>query len=712
MGGTLFYASFLLDAVPDVGWFAYLPLSGPEYSGLPADFWVLALGVAEIAAIAAGVEIVIAILKMRAPGMSLSRMPLYAWAMLVATFSILFAFTTLFVGSLLLELDRNFNTHFYNAELGGSPLLWQHLFWIFGHPEVYIQFLPAVGIVSMIVPVFVRRPIVGYTFIVMAMVATGFVSFGLWAHHMFTAGLPQVAAAFFAIASILIAIPSGIQIFAWTATIWGGRPVWKTPFLFVLGFFFIFILGGLTGVMVAIVPFNAQVHDTYFVVAHFHYVLIGGAVFPIFAALYYWMPKITGKMLNETLGKWNFWLTFIGFNVAFFPMHIMGLLGMPRRVYTYPSGLGWDIYNLISTLGSMLLGFGILLLVINFIISHRDGSEDTPNDPWGADTLEWAVASPPVDYGFATLPIVRSRHPLWEQESLNEGEERVVKFVNTLSQWPTQWRAALITSMVEARPEEVFRVNGPSIWPFITAVGTIIIFGAEIFHARLVIGFGALIVVFALIAWNWPTQAPITEEEEEAFEEEHGIPVRTSGSRAVARGGMLLVILIMATAMAAFLLSYFYIRLENAVWPLDNISLPAWPLALVSSAILILSGGAMLWGLSGIRKGQRGQLSLGLLIAFILGVAGLAVQIFDYSRLSFDWQTNAYGSLFYTLGGFAFVIVLGALIMNGLAQVWTWRGQYTQRRHSTLENITYFWGFMIVNWLIIFATLYLTPYFM
>jgi cytochrome c oxidase subunit I+III len=423
------------------------------------------------------------------------------------------------------------------------------------------------------------------------------------------------------------------------------------------------------------------------------------------------MPKITGKMLNETLGKWNFWLTFIGFNVTFFPMHIMGLLGMPRRVYTYPSGLGWDIYNLISTLGSLLLGFGILLLVINFIISHLNGSKDTPNNPWGADSLEWVVASPPVDYGFATIPIVRSRHPLWQQESLNEGDERVVKLVNALAQWPTQWRAALVTSMVEAKPEEVFRVNGPSIWPFVTAVGVIIIFGAEIFVARMVIAVGALIALIGVIAWNWPTQAPITEEEEAAFEQEHGVPVRTSGSRAVARGGMLLLILILSTALACFLLSYFYIRLENGAWPLDNIPLPALPLALASSVSLILSGGTMYWALSSIRVGRQGRLSLGLLISFILGAAALGIQLFDYSQLTFDWQTNAYGSLFYTLGSFAFLVLLGALIMNGLAQFWTWRGQYTKRRHATLENITLFWGFMIINWLIIFVTLYVVPYF-
>ncbi|MCB0073198.1 MAG: cbb3-type cytochrome c oxidase subunit I, partial [Caldilineaceae bacterium] len=367
LGGILFYTSFLFHAVPDTGWFAYVPLSGPAYSpGLPLDFWLLGLGVAEVAAIAAGVEIVIAVARMRAPGMGLGKMPILAWAYLITALAILFAFTTLLIASLLLELDRKIGTQFFNPNLGGSVLLWQHLFWIFGHPEVYIQFIPATGFVSTIVPVFVRRPLLGYNYIVMALIATGVMSFALWVHHMFTVGLPQIAMSFFAAASILIAIPAGIQIFAWIATIWYGKPIWRTPFLFVMGFIITFVIGGLSGVMVGVVPFNWQVHDSYFIVAHFHYVLIGGVLFPIFAALYYWIPLFTAKMLNERLGRWNFWLVFIGFHITFFPMHISGFLGMPRRVYTYDAGLGWEIYNQLSTIGAFILALGVLLFIINF----------------------------------------------------------------------------------------------------------------------------------------------------------------------------------------------------------------------------------------------------------------------------------------------------------------------------------------------------------
>ncbi|MCB0083549.1 MAG: cbb3-type cytochrome c oxidase subunit I, partial [Caldilineaceae bacterium] len=326
MGGILFYVSYLFNTVPDAGWFAYVPLSGAEFSpGIALDFWLLALGVAEVAAIAAGVEIIITVMRMRAPGMTLARMPVLAWALLVTAFAILFAFTPLFVGSMMLEMDRKFSTQFFDPSAGGSAVLWQHLFWIFGHPEVYIQFIPAVGMISMIVPVFSRNRLVGYSYVVIAILATGFISFALWAHHMFTAGLPQISMFFFSVASILVGIPAGVQIFAWIATIWGGKPVWKTPFLFVMGFFFIFVLGGITGIMVGAVPFDWQVHDSYFIVAHLHYVLIGGSIFPIFAAFYYWIPKIHGKMMNERLGKWNFWLMFVGFNLTFGPMHILGL---------------------------------------------------------------------------------------------------------------------------------------------------------------------------------------------------------------------------------------------------------------------------------------------------------------------------------------------------------------------------------------------------
>lgn len=712
MGGILFYLSFAFQAVPDTGWFAYTPLSDNEYSiGLAMDFWLLALSVAEVAAIAAGVEIIIAILTMRAPGMSLSRMPIYAWAMLVTAFSILFAFTTLFVVSMMLELDRKIETHFFNTAGGGSPLLWQHLFWIFGHPEVYIQFLPAVGIVSMIVPVFARRRLVGYTFVVAAMVATGFISFGLWAHHMFTVGLPTMATNFFSVASIMIAIPAGIQIFAWIATILDGRPVFKTPFLFVLGFIFIFVLGGLTGVMVGVAPFDWQVHDSYFVVAHFHYVLIGGSIFPIFAALYYWMPKFNGKLMNERLGRWNFWLTFIGFNITFFPMHIVGLLGMPRRVYTYQPGLGWDIYNLISTIGSFIMAAGILLLVVNLVWSHFRG-EKAGNNPWNGDSLEWSTTSPPINYGFGILPIVKSRHPLWDQESIHEGDERTTKLVHHLLEWPLSWRAAMVTSTLEGRPKEVFRVSGPSFWPFCTALGTIIIFTAEIFNLHTIALIGIFIIAASLFGWHWPDDAPTSAEEEEAFARQHQIEVWTTGSRTVGRSGMKLLILILWIALACLLFSYFYIRLVNDVWPPEGIGLPDLTLALISGGLLLFSGGSIYGAIRGIQAGHNNHLALGLAITILLGATAVGLQIFEFTGLEFRWDTHAYGSLFYVIGICTLGLLAGGVLLNATVLFWAWRGRFTAQRHVMAENAALYWYSALAAWLVVFATLYLSPYLM
>ncbi|MEZ4682606.1 MAG: cytochrome c oxidase subunit I [Caldilineaceae bacterium] len=715
MGGLLFYSSYLFRAVPDTGWFAYVPLSGSEFSpGIALDFWLLALGVAEVAAIAAGVEIVITILRMRAPGMTLARMPVLVWALLVTAISILFAFTPLFMATLLLELDRKFNFQFFDPSAGGDPVLWQHLFWIFGHPEVYIQFIPSVGMISMIVPVMCRRRLVGYPYVVMAIVATGFISFALWAHHMFTVGLPQVAMIFFSVASILVGIPAGVQIFAWLATIWLGQPRWKTPFLFVIGFFFIFILGGISGVMVGVVPFDWQAHDSYFIVAHLHYVLLGGSVFPIFGALYYWLPKIQGKMLNETLGKWNFWLMFIGFNVAFFPLHIVGLLGMPRRVYTYEADLGWGSYNLISTVGTYLLALGVLIFVINYFYSLYFGVDAPPN-PWEADSLEWAADSPPPNYGFADLPVVRSRYPLWEQETVHphEGnrpeEDRVAKLMDALSHYPTRWRGALTTSAIDAQPEEVFRVSGPSIWPFVTAVGIITIFGAEIFSLRIAVALGALILIGGLIGWHWPDPLETTEEELE-FERTHGLPVRPNGSRIVARWAMNLMILIIAIGLSSLLFSYFYIRFQNTVWPPANTPPPGllWPA--VSTALLLISGAAMWWAFSSVRANRMGQLQMALFAVFLVGATALGLLTYTFLQVEFSYDTHAYGSLYYLLHGFLILLVGAGLIQNGATQIWGWMGYYSAREHVAIDVTGRYWFATIIFWLIVVATLYVSPY--
>jgi cytochrome c oxidase subunit I+III len=710
LGGLLYYSSTLFQLVPDAGWFAYTPLSGPKFSpDLAIDFWVLGLGVAEVGAIAAALEIIIGVLKMRAPGMTLSRMPLFAWAVLVMAFMILFAFTPLIIGSLLLELDRGFGTQFFNPQQGGSSLLWQHLFWIFGHPEVYIQFVPATGVISMILPAFTRHRMVGYTWLVGALVAIGFLSFGLWAHHMFTVGLPALVLSFFAAASMIIAIPAGVQIFAWLATIWAGKPVWRTPFLFVVGFLVIFVIGGITGVMVAAVPFDLQAHDSYFVVGHFHYVLIGGVAFPIFAGIYYWFPKFTGKMLDERLGRWNFWLLFIGVNTAFFPMHIVGLMGMPRRVYTYDAGLGWEPYNLISTVGVFIIVPGIAVFIANVIRSYRRGQPAGAN-PWGSDTLEWAVPSPPAEHGWSVLPIVRSRHPLWDQDELHRGDERLERFVYGLSQWPLRWRAAVIVGTADARPQEVFRVADPSIWPLAAACGVVLIFLSELAKLRWGIGVGAVVVIAAVIAWNWPQEAPMSVEEEDAFEREHHVAVNAGGSVVVASWGMGLAILFISIAFASLLLSYFYLRLENPLWPPAGITEPNLTRASIGAALMVVSGGAVYAALQRVRAADQRGFVLGLVAALVLAGSGGIIQSLDIAQMGFAATTHAYGSIFYTMAGFVSVVAVGAMIMLAMTVFWAIRGQYNARRHAAVANIAKFWTAMVIVWIVGLGTLYLGPH--
>jgi len=708
-GGLLYYSSTLWKLVPNAGWFAYTPLSGPEYSpDLALDFWVLGLGVAEVGAIAAAIEIIIGILKMRAPGMTLSRIPLFAWALLVFAFMIMFAFTPLIIASLLLELDRGFGTQFFNPDLGGSSLLWQHLFWIFGHPEVYIQFVPAAGVISMIVPVFTRQRIVGYTWMVGALVAIGFLSFGLWAHHMFAVGLPPLVLSFFAAASMLIAIPAGVQFVGWLATIWAGRPVFKTPFLFAIGFLVIFVIGGITGVMVAAVPFDLQAHDSLFVVGHMHYVLIGGVAFPIFAGVYYWFPKFTGKLLDERLGKLNFWLLFVGVNVTFFPMHISGLLGMPRRIYTYGEDTGWGIYNLISTLGVFIIVPGIAAFIWNVVRTLRRG-ELAGNNPWGGDTLEWAVSSPPAEHGWSTLPIVRSRHPMWDQDDLHCGEEHLEKFVRGLAAWPLRWRAAVIVGTADARPQEVFRVAGPSIWPLVAACGLVVIFIAELVKWRWVIGLGLLGLIIGLVGWNWPEDPPMTEEEEDAFEQEHGVPVNAGGSVVVATWAMGLLILFVAIAFGSLLLSYFYLRLENPVWPPPGIADPPLLAAIVAATLLALSGRGVYAALRRVRKGDQSGFVASLVATLLLAGAGVAVQWWDVAGFEFGGTQHAYGSIFYTLTGFLSVVAGAGMMMLAMAVYWAVRGTYTRRRHATVANIARYWAAAVVVWAIGFGTLYVGP---
>jgi cytochrome c oxidase subunit 1 len=503
-GGLMLWVAFFMNVGPDAGWFSYVPLAGPQYSaGKRVDFWAQMITFTEVSGLLVSVEVIATAFKMRAPGMTLARMPLFVWAMVVTSFMILFAMPAIVFASTALILDRLVGTHFFNPAEGGDALLWQHLFWFFGHPEVYFIFIPGLAFLSTIIPTFARRPIFGYPAMVLALIATAFLAFGLWVHHMFAAQLPELGKSFFTAASMLIAIPTAIQIFCWIATLWSGRIQFRTPLLFTLAFFFILLAGGLTGIMVASVPLDLQLHDSYFVVAHLHYVLIGGAVFPLFGAWYYWFPKFTGRMMSERLGQWNFWLLLVGFNVAFYPMHHLGLQGMPRRVYTYPEAMGWGALNLLATIGGVLVAISVLLFIVNALLSYRKGVAASDN-PWGAATLEWASSSPPPAYNFDPVPIVRGRDPLWSQAEVPESEPRSV---SGLAQ---NAREVLITTVLDALPDHRLLFPNPTIWPFVSALVVTGFFIGSIFTPWALVWFTVPIAA-ALTLWFWPKRREVQE---------------------------------------------------------------------------------------------------------------------------------------------------------------------------------------------------------
>ena len=420
-GGIILYFSFLAGSglygagsAPDVGWFAYAPLTAPVFSvGHSTDYWIVGLLISGFGSIATGINFVTTIFCMRCPGMTLGKMPLFAWLNLVTGSLVLLALGPLTAAQIMLLIDRYLGGHFFDTRAGGSAIVWMHFFWVFGHPEVYILIMPAFAFITEIVPVFSRKVIFGYPIMVAASISIGFISMSVWAHHMFTVGMTSYGNAFFVASTMAIAVPTGIKIFNWLGTMWGGKIVFKVPMLFCVAFLFQFLTAGLTGVMLAVAPFNWQLGGSYFVVAHFHYVIVGGILFSLFAAFYYWFPKMSGRMLSEKLGRLHFWLFLIGFHMTFDFMHIPGILGMPRRIYTYEPGRGWDTWNLIITIGVAFQAAGILVFIYNLFSSYLRG-EPAGNDPWDAWTLEWSTSSPPSDYNFAKIPVVRSRRPLWD----------------------------------------------------------------------------------------------------------------------------------------------------------------------------------------------------------------------------------------------------------------------------------------------------------
>jgi cytochrome c oxidase subunit I+III len=704
-GGLFVYSSFVVGLAPDAGWFAYVPLAGKEYSpGLNLDFWDIGLSVAEIAAMGAAAEMIVGVLRMRAPGMSLARLPLFAWAMLVTGVMIIFAFTPLIVGTALLELDRKIGTRFFDPAGGGKPLLWQHLFWVFGHPEVYIMFVPAVGIVSHVVQAFARRPMAGYALLVLALIATGFISFGLWVHHMFATGLAPLALVFFTAATMMIAIPNGVQVFAWLTTLGAGRPRWHPSLLFVVGFIAIFLVGGLTGVMLGAVPFNWQAHDSYFVVAHLHYVLIGGVIFPICAGLYYWLPKMTGRLLSERLGRWNFWLMFVFFNLTFFPMHVAGLLGMPRRVYTYPDGLGWTTYSVVSTVGAVGFAVAVLLLVVNVIWSLHAGTP-AGDDPWGSDTLEWSETSPPPEAQFPELPIVASRHPRWDSLP-TPPDPGLAAALEPLRNGPVRWRGGLVVSAVEGWPLAIVHLPGPTIAPFVVSVGFLAVLLAALRDSGTLAVVGGLITAAGGARWFWPQRSERLAIEERRNTVAGQLPLAVAGPLSNGWWATVVLVLVLATALASLVASYFYLGDGSVGWAPLALDLRA---PLLATVVLGAGGAATAWSVRALaeRRPWPGRIALA-------GVASAAILFLLLTMSSFlasgiSATEHAYGSIVLALLGFQWVVVVLLLVMLGIAQLWAWVRPGDPRGHAVVLNASLVSYFVLASWLVVVATIYLSP---
>jgi cytochrome c oxidase subunit I+III len=670
IGGLVFFSTIFYDLAPAGGWFMYPPLTLKEYMpGDNADFWLLGIGFIEISAIAGAIEIVVGTLRTRPPGMTLAKMPIFAWAMLIFSAMIMFAFPAVILATMMLEIERSFGWPFFTAALGGDSLLWQHLFWFFGHPEVYIIFLPAAGLVSMIVPTMAQTPLVGYRLIVVALIGTGFFSFGLWVHHMFTTGIPGLSLAFFSAASMAVAVPSGIQVFSWIATIGAGRERLRltTPSLFVLGFLFIFTVGGLTGVMVAMVPFDFQVHDTYFVVAHFHYVLVGGMVFPLFATFYHWMPMVSRNMLSERLGRWVFWLMFIGFNVTFFPMHLTGLMGMPRRVWTYSSEMGWDTLNLVSTIGAYMLAAGVLLFVVDLVRCFRPGQG--PENPWGAGTLEWL---PNDVYSTRSIPLVTSREPLWDQPGL---PEQVREGSHFLPGAPTGGRETIVTSPVEAIPQYIIQMPGAGWSPLLAAVFTASFFLLlTIKLVTIAAVCGVLAVAFCLI-WAWGLD-PGPGKGEVDIGAGIRLPTYMSGPSSHSWWAMVVLMFVAGSLYLSFVFSYLFLwTVSPEVWPPRGATAPpalGWPAA--AAALLIVGCAATAVASRTLpRRGSRGLLTPALITLALLALVGaLGIELLGHLGTGLSPTASAYGAMVY----------LGVVLFGQLALAILIMGLFTLARHA------------------------------
>ncbi len=684
-GGLILLFALFAGIAPDSGWFMYTPLSSAQFSpGINADFWLIGVTFVEVSAIAFGIELVATVLKVRSGGMSLNRMPLFGWYILITALMMVVGFPPLILGSILLEIERAFAWPFFDTALGGDPLLWQHLFWLFGHPEVYIIFLPAAAVVSMMIPTFARRPVVAYSWIVAAVIATGFISFGLWVHHMFAVGIPHLALVFFSAASMFVAIPTAIQFFAWLATLWTGRPVKRLPMLYLFGFLFIFVCGGLTGVMLALVPFNWQAHDTHFIVAHLHFVLIGGFVFPLLAAAYYWLPLMTGRAPSESLGKWAFWLIFIGFNLTFLHMHLTGLLGMPRRVFTYSPGLGWEWLNLVSSVGGFILTVGFAAFLMDMIVQCRAGARSERN-PWQAGTLEWSLSHPPSAWNFASLPVVESREPLWDQPMLQDDMEQGRGYLPAVRHG---WQETLGVHAVTGRPDQIILLPGPSYLPLITAALLGVFFVGFLAGLYWLSALGALAALGAALRWAWQTGLDRDWPELDA-----GcglqLPLHAQVRDAPGWWGMAGGLLVNGTFFITLLFGYLYLWVVAPAWPPPSYIDSPIVLSLIGAAAVVASAHGLHIAVRRNADGARpvGGLGIALLAALVAATTLCGAVAMGVAAPT----THAYAAVTTFLLGYCAVHAAVTAVLSAFA-VLRWRHGFISPQRSLDLRVIRMWA--------------------
>lgn len=693
IGGVFVFGSVLFDVAPRAGWFMYPPLA-TEDEGPGSDIWLLGLSFIEVASIAAAVELIVGTLKCRPPGMRVNLMPLYAWYVLVVGGMILFAFPPLIAGDFLFELERSFDWPFFDPTRGGDPMLWQHLFWIFGHPEVYIVFLPSIAIAAMIVPTVAQRPIVGYSWVVLSAVGTGFLSFGLWVHHMYTTGLPSLSLGFFSAASEAVVIPTGVQLFAFLATLMAGRIRMILPMLWIAGALAIFTMGGLTGVMLALAPFDFQVHDTYFVVAHLHYTLFGGMIFPVMAGVYYYYPFFAKKMLSERLGRWAFWLIFTGFNITFLPMHLTGLMGMPRRVYTYPVGLGWEATNLISTVGAFIIATGFAVFVWD-LLRPKGHQPVIPRNPWKAGTLEWSHDVPEEAWGIRSIPHVTTRYPLWDDPKLLT---RVDEGRYYLPDAEEGLRETLVTSVIDAKPILVQRVNTPTWITHVAAAFTGGTFIFPTFHLYTPAIVSGLLAVCAIVWWLWTSTARPPEADMKDVGLGLRLPTYAAGPESCGWWAIWITMLGDATAFSSIVFGFFFYWTAQPDFPPQNAD-HAEAGAVALAAVGFAAGWALTLAARHLNRcnrvsAARGALAFGA-IATAGGIAALIVSI-----LSLEPTSHVYPAL---LWAFTVWIVAHAgvgIVMQLYCLAGSLAGKLTPRYDADIWNVSLFWHFLALSALV------------